>query len=88
MKNKKVIAFIDGVRKRELKGTLKTRETYLSKLDEIIDSDVSTMTEKIQAINTIVKLKKWDKTPLIRDIDLNNIAEDIPCLEDLEDNEE
>lgn len=82
MKNKKIIAFINNVRKRELLGTLRTRETYLNKLDDIIDSDESTMGEKIQAINTISKLKLWDKRTY-GEIDLNNINENVPSLEEL-----
>ncbi|MFC4892826.1 terminase small subunit [Pseudofrancisella aestuarii] len=61
MKNEKVLAFIESVQQREMLGVFNTRQKYLDKLDDIIDSKSSTMTEKIQAINTVAKLKQWDK---------------------------
>ncbi|AEB26957.1 hypothetical protein FTDG_01344 [Francisella tularensis subsp. novicida GA99-3548] len=61
LKHEKVAEFIESIQKREMLGTFNTRQKYLDKLDEIIDSDDSTMAEKIQAINTVAKLKQWDK---------------------------
>ena len=61
LKNEKVMAFIESVQKREMLGVFNTRQKYLDKLDDIIDSDNSSMGEKIQAINTVAKLKQWDK---------------------------
>ncbi|AXA33175.1 terminase small subunit [Francisella adeliensis] len=61
LKNEKVAEFIESVQKREMLGTFNTRQKYLDKLDDIIDSDDSSMSEKIQAINTVAKLKQWDK---------------------------
>ena len=61
LKNEKVAEFIESVQKREMLGTFNTRQKYLDKLDDIIDSDDSSVVEKIQAINTVAKLKQWDK---------------------------
>ncbi|WP_052399124.1 terminase small subunit [Candidatus Francisella endociliophora] len=61
LKNEKVANFIESVQQREMLGAFNTRQKYLDKLDDIIDNDESTMTEKIQAINTVAKLKQWDK---------------------------
>ena len=61
LKNDKVAEFIETIQKREMLGTFNTRQKYLDKLDDIIDSDDSSMSEKIQAINTVTKLKQWDK---------------------------
>lgn len=61
LKNDKVAEFIETIQKREMLGTFNTRQKYLDKLDDIIDSDNSSMGEKIQAINTVAKLKQWDK---------------------------
>ena len=61
LKSDKVVEFIESVQKREILGVFNARQKYLDKLDEIIDSDNSTMSEKIQAINTVAKLKQWDK---------------------------
>ena len=61
LKNSKVEAFIETIQQREMLGAFNTRQKYLDKLDDIIDSDDSSMSEKIQAINTVAKLKQWDK---------------------------
>ena len=61
LKHEKVAEFIETIQKREMLGTFNTRQKYLDKLDDIIDSDDSSVVEKIQAINTVAKLKQWDK---------------------------
>lgn len=61
LKNEKVANFIEQIQQREMLGTFNTRQKYIDKLDAIIDSDNSSMAEKIQAINTVAKLKQWDK---------------------------
>ncbi len=61
LKHEKVAEFIESIQQREMLGTFNTRQKYLDKLDEIIDSDDSSVGEKIQAINTVAKLKQWDK---------------------------
>ena len=61
LKHEKVAEFIETIQKREMLGAFNTRQKYLDKLDDIIDSDDISMSEKIQAINTVTKLKQWDK---------------------------
>ena len=49
LKNDKVAEFIETIQKREMLGTFNTRQKYLDKLDDIIDSDDSSVVEKIKA---------------------------------------
>ena len=61
LKNEQVAEFIESVQKREMLGTFNTRQKYLDKLDDIIDSDDSSVVEKIHThihthIHTIDKM--------------------------------
>ena len=51
LKNEQVAEFIESVQKREMLGTFNTRQKYLDKLDDIIDSDDSSVVEKIHTID-------------------------------------